>query len=79
MTTAERLASFERMLARIEERLTVLESKVSDLAQRIDDDTRIFITEIDSIKTLMMAFESRVTRLENIPRTTRKIMKCFSV
>ena len=79
MTTAERLASFERMLARIEERLTVLESKVSDLAQRIDDDTRIFITEIDSIKTLMMAFESRVTRLENRPRTNRKIMKCFSV
>ena len=79
MNETDRLASLERMLAKIEERLTEVESKLSELISIVDEDAQIFAGEINSIKTLLMSFESRMTRVENLPRDRRKIVKCFSV
>ena len=79
MNENDRLASFERMLAKIEERLTSVEAKVAELTNIVDEDARILIGEIDQIKTLLMAFESRITRIENVRATNRKLIKCFSV
>lgn len=79
----ERFQLLERMLSIIEQRLTDVETKLDELTAMTTENNIILNQTLNQsireLRTIMWHFESRLTRLENIPKGSRKLVKTFSV
>lgn len=75
----ERFQFLERMLSILEQRLTEVETKLDELTSMTSENHLVLNQSLNEIKTVLWHFESRLTRVENIPKGSRKLVKTFSV
>ena len=75
----ERFQFLERMLSILEQRLTEVETKLDELTAMTSENHLVLNQSLNEIKTVLWHFESRLSRVENIPKGSRKLVKTFSV